>query len=65
MTCLAPPPTRSRVVIGSGADVRTELLRRGVVIDIVTDQTRTKDPLAHRRMGVSAQDRPLAQGSQQ
>jgi urocanate hydratase len=54
----------STAVLGA-TDVPDELLRRRVEIDIVTDQTSTKDPLAHRRMGVSAQDRPLAQGSQQ
>ena len=46
----------SIAVIGNAAEVLPELLRRGVEIDIVTDQTSAHDPLAYLPIGVSLQD---------
>ncbi len=43
-------------VIGNAAEVLPELLRRGVAIDIVTDQTSAHDPLAYLPIGVSVED---------
>ena len=43
-------------VIGNAAEVLPELLRRGVEIDIVTDQTSAHDPLAYLPIGVSLED---------
>ena len=43
-------------VIGNAAEVLPELLRRGVQIDIVTDQTSAHDPLAYLPIGVSVED---------
>ncbi len=40
-------------VIGNAAEVVPELLRRGVEIDIVTDQTSAHDPLAYLPKGVA------------
>lgn len=40
-------------VVGNAAEVFPELLRRGVAIDIVTDQTSAHDPLAYLPVGVS------------
>lgn len=40
-------------VVGNAAEVFPELLRRGVPIDIVTDQTSAHDPLAYLPIGVS------------
>jgi len=45
-------------VIGNAAEVLPELLRRGVDIDIVTDQTSAHDPLAYLPKGVSVEDWP-------
>jgi urocanate hydratase len=45
-------------VIGNAAEVVPELLRRGVEIDIVTDQTSAHDPLAYLPKGVSLEDWP-------
>jgi len=45
-------------VIGNAAEVLPELLRRGVEIDIVTDQTSAHDPLAYLPKGVSLEDWP-------
>src|SRR5207302_4801246 len=39
-------------VIGNAAEVLPELLRRGVAVDIVTDQTSAHDPLAYLPIGV-------------
>ncbi|MDG4808157.1 urocanate hydratase [Micromonospora sp. WMMD1120] len=39
-------------VVGNAAEVFPELLRRGVAIDIVTDQTSAHDPLAYLPVGV-------------
>lgn len=39
-------------VVGNAAEVFPELLRRGVPIDIVTDQTSAHDPLAYLPIGV-------------
>jgi urocanate hydratase len=43
-------------VIGNAAEVLPELLRRGVEVDIVTDQTSAHDPLAYLPIGVSLED---------
>ena len=48
----------SVAVIGNAADVVPELLRRGVEIDVVTDQTSAHDPLAYLPKGVSIEDWP-------
>ncbi|MDQ0642310.1 urocanate hydratase [Microbacterium murale] len=40
-------------VVGNAAEVFPELLRRGVPIDIVTDQTSAHDPLAYLPAGMS------------
>ena len=40
-------------VVGNAAEVFPELLRRGVSIDIVTDQTSAHDPLAYLPVGIS------------
>jgi urocanate hydratase len=39
-------------VVGNAAEVLPELLRRGVAVDIVTDQTSAHDPLAYCPIGV-------------
>jgi urocanate hydratase len=46
----------SVAVIGNAAEVFPELLRRGVDVDIVTDQTSAHDPLAYLPKGVSLED---------
>ncbi|QFU86590.1 urocanate hydratase [Amycolatopsis sp. YIM 10] len=43
-------------VIGNAAEVLPELLRRGVEVDIVTDQTSAHDPLAYLPKGVAVDD---------
>jgi urocanate hydratase len=43
-------------VIGNAAEVLPELLRRGVDVDIVTDQTSAHDPLAYLPRGVELGD---------
>lgn len=43
-------------VVGNAAEVFAELLRRGVEIDIVTDQTSAHDPLSYLPVGVSLED---------
>ncbi|MFD2792754.1 urocanate hydratase [Promicromonospora vindobonensis] len=43
-------------VVGNCADVVPELLRRGVEIDIVTDQTSAHDPLSYLPSGVALED---------
>ncbi|MFK0403421.1 urocanate hydratase [Microbacterium sp. NPDC090225] len=43
-------------VVGNAAEVFPELHRRGVPIDIVTDQTSAHDPLAYLPVGVSVSD---------
>src|SRR5689334_1958023 len=43
-------------VVGNAAEVFPELLRRGVAIDIVTDQTSAHDPLSYVPIGVSVAD---------
>ncbi len=45
-------------VIGNAAEVLPELLRRGVDIDIVTDQTSAHDPLAYLPKGIEVDDWP-------
>jgi urocanate hydratase len=46
----------SVAAIGNAAEVVPELLRRGVDIDIVTDQTSAHDPLAYLPKGVDLDD---------
>jgi len=43
-------------VVGNAAEVFPELLRRGVPIDIVTDQTSAHDPLAYLPVGMAVAD---------
>ncbi|WP_144797495.1 urocanate hydratase [Microbacterium paludicola] len=43
-------------VVGNAADVFPELLRRGIPIDIVTDQTSAHDPLAYLPQGIAVAD---------
>ncbi|MGW5581354.1 urocanate hydratase [Micromonospora chokoriensis] len=43
-------------VVGNAAEVFPELLRRGVAVDIVTDQTSAHDPLAYLPVGVELAD---------
>ncbi|MDQ3383016.1 MAG: urocanate hydratase [Actinomycetota bacterium] len=43
-------------VVGNAAEVFGELLRRGVEIDIVTDQTSAHDPLSYLPEGVGLED---------
>ncbi|HEY7813059.1 MAG TPA: urocanate hydratase, partial [Nakamurella sp.] len=46
----------SIAVIGNAAELVPELLRRGVEIDVVTDQTSAHDPLAYLPIGVDLED---------
>ncbi|MEB0001755.1 urocanate hydratase [Cryobacterium sp. MDB1-18-2] len=43
-------------LVGNAASVFTELLERGVAIDIVTDQTSAHDPLSYLPEGISVAD---------
>ncbi|MCU1432388.1 MAG: urocanate hydratase [Actinotalea sp.] len=43
-------------VVGNAAEVLPELLRRGVEVDVVTDQTSAHDPLAYLPIGVDLAD---------
>ena len=43
-------------VVGNAAEVLPELLRRGVDVDIVTDQTSAHDPLSYLPKGISVED---------
>jgi len=43
-------------VVGNAATIFPELLRRGVPIDIVTDQTSAHDPLSYLPEGISLED---------
>ncbi|TWP53243.1 urocanate hydratase [Lentzea tibetensis] len=43
-------------VVGNAAEILPELLRRGVAVDVVTDQTSAHDPLAYLPVGVSLED---------
>jgi urocanate hydratase len=43
-------------VVGNAAEIFPELLRRGVPIDIVTDQTSAHDPLAYLPIGIAFED---------
>jgi urocanate hydratase len=47
---------RSIGVVGNAAEVFPELLRRGIDIDIVTDQTSAHDPLSYVPIGVDPGD---------
>ena len=46
---------RSIGIVGNAAEVFPELLRRGIAIDIVTDQTSAHDPLSYLPAGVSVE----------
>jgi urocanate hydratase len=43
-------------VVGNAAEVFPELLRRGVAIDVVTDQTSAHDPLSYLPEGIEPED---------
>ncbi|TWE10134.1 urocanate hydratase [Rudaeicoccus suwonensis] len=43
-------------VVGNAAEIFPELLRRGVPIDIVTDQTSAHDPLSYLPEGIALED---------
>jgi len=43
-------------VLGNAAEVVPELLRRGVEVDVVTDQTSAHDPLRYLPLGVAFED---------
>ncbi len=43
-------------VVGNAAEVFPELLRRGVAIDVVTDQTSAHDPLSYLPEGIALED---------
>ena len=43
-------------VLGNAAEMLPELVRRGVEVDVVTDQTSAHDPLAYLPRGVELQD---------
>ncbi|HYN30460.1 MAG TPA: urocanate hydratase [Dermatophilaceae bacterium] len=43
-------------VVGNAAEVFPELLRRGVPIDIVTDQTSAHDPLSYLPLGIGLEE---------
>src|SRR6201999_2626532 len=43
-------------VVGNAAEILPELLRRGVDVDIVTDQTSAHDPLMYLPKGVALED---------
>jgi urocanate hydratase len=47
---------RSIGLVGNCADVLPELLRRGVEVDVVTDQTSAHDPLSYLPTGVGLDD---------
>nr|WP_279388436.1 urocanate hydratase [Tamaricihabitans halophyticus] len=46
----------SVAVIGNAAEILPELLRRGVEVDVVTDQTSAHDPLAYLPKGIEMDD---------
>jgi urocanate hydratase len=56
MTVKAERRATSIGVVGNCAEVFPELLRRGVPIDIVTDQTSAHDPLSYLPEGISVED---------
>ena len=43
-------------MVGNCAEVLPELLRRGVAVDVVTDQTSAHDPLSYLPIGVALED---------
>jgi len=47
---------RSIGIVGNAAEIFPELLRRGVPIDIVTDQTSAHDPLSYLPIGIELDD---------
>ncbi len=57
--CQAAQRTRTPLSVGltgNCAEVLPELLRRGVAVDIVTDQTSAHDPLSYLPIGISVED---------
>jgi urocanate hydratase len=56
MTAKAERQATSIGVVGNCAEVFPELLRRGLPIDIVTDQTSAHDPLSYLPEGISVED---------
>jgi urocanate hydratase len=56
LALLEDRPALSVGVVGNAATVFPELLRRGVDIDIVTDQTSAHDPLSYVPIGVDVAD---------
>ena len=42
-------------MVGNAAEILAELLRRGVAIDIVTDETSAHEPLAYCPIGVTVE----------
>ncbi len=56
MTAKAERRATSIGVVGNCAELFPELLRRGVPIDIVTDQTSAHDPLSYLPEGISVED---------
>jgi urocanate hydratase len=56
MTAKAERRATSIGVVGNCAEVFPELLRRGLPIDIVTDQTSAHDPLSYLPEGISVED---------
>jgi urocanate hydratase len=56
MTARAERRATSIGVVGNCAELFPELLRRGVPIDIVTDQTSAHDPLSYLPEGISVED---------
>src|SRR4051794_28163456 len=57
--CAAAQPARRPLSVGltgNCAEVLPELLRRGVAVDVVTDQTSAHDPLSYLPTGISFED---------
>ncbi len=56
LRCKAERVARSIGIVGNAATVFPELLRRGVEVDIVTDQTSAHDPLSYLPEGIEPDD---------
>jgi urocanate hydratase len=56
LQCKAERRPRSIGIVGNAATVFPELLRRGVEVDIVTDQTSAHDPLSYLPEGIEVSD---------
>ncbi|MCX8026179.1 MAG: urocanate hydratase, partial [Thermanaerothrix sp.] len=52
-TCLRTGEARSIALIGNAGDVYPELVRRGIIPDMVTDQTPAHDPLSYVPNGMT------------